>query len=135
MGGMPCFVVVLENNSSIFFKHSEGILGNIVETKQLFNEVHVIAFSVCVFVCLFHTFVKEHQMMKLSSASMEQMAGWMADSSNCFSGYSTPIYKSLLSQPKCLVFLQSQRLLVLSAGPYSALSSRFMAYSVLRILS
>lgn len=51
MGGMPCFAVALENNSSIFFKHSEGILGNIVEDKQLFNEVHVIAFSVCV--CLF----------------------------------------------------------------------------------
>ena len=69
MGGMPCFVVVLENNSTIFFKHSEGILGNIVETKQLFNEVNVTAFSVCVcvFVCLSHIFEKEHQMMKLSS--------------------------------------------------------------------
>lgn len=67
MGGMPCFVVVLENNSTIFFKHSEGILGNVVEIKQLFNEVNVIALSVCGFVCFFHIFEKEYQMMKLSS--------------------------------------------------------------------
>ena len=51
MGGMPCFVVVLENNSTIFFKHSEGILGNVVETKQLFNEYLMSLLYLCV--CLF----------------------------------------------------------------------------------
>ena len=64
---MPCFVAVLENNSTIFFKHSEGILGYVVETNQLFNEFNVIALSVCVFVCLLHIFEKEYQMMKLLS--------------------------------------------------------------------
>ena len=51
MGGMPCFVVVLENNSTIFFKHSEGILGNVVETKQMFNEYLMSLLYLCV--CLF----------------------------------------------------------------------------------
>ena len=51
MGGMPCFVAALENNSTIFFKHSEGILGNVVETKQLFNEYLMSLLYLCV--CLF----------------------------------------------------------------------------------
>lgn len=54
----PVLLLFLKIIHLYFSSIQKGILGNIAETKQLFNEVHVIAFSVCVFVCLFLYFCK-----------------------------------------------------------------------------